>query len=128
VRVLSVNVDQQLADLAQLGDGCGMRLDERPRAAAGVDDPPHKHIPGSASNALRSSQACAPFVPRGETRRSPRACLQPGRTDCASAALAEHQRQRIDENRFARAGSPVSTLKPLEELELRCSTMTKCGW
>ena len=118
VFVLAVNIDQMLARLAQLRERHGAAVDERARAAAAVDHAPHQ----TRAIVTRKFVVGEPGLQRLE-----RSGLELGADlaflgalphDARVAALAEHHRQRVDQDRFAGAGFAGEHREAGRELEI----------
>jgi len=107
VRVLAVDIDELVAHLAQLRQRCRGAIDEGLAAAAGVDSPAQQH--GAAVVVFHVARQFALGQPRiqrwvgveggtdaGTCRAfADHACVGP---------FTQHQGERVDEDRLARAG------------------------
>ena len=104
MRMLAMDIDQPLARLAQLAEGRRPAVDESARAPALVDDPPQQHQAGIALEFGRAQPqrelGQRLDVEFGADVRAFAARAHHG----GIAALAQGQRQSVDEDGFAGAG------------------------
>ena len=105
VGVLAVDVDEELADFAQLLGGRRRTVDVAARAAAGIEDAPQDQffIPVEIVGRQPFADRRQPGDVEGRRHLGPFAA---GAHDTGVGALAERQRQRIDQDRLARPGFP----------------------
>jgi hypothetical protein len=101
VRMLAVDVDQHLAELAQLGERGAGAVDERARAAVRVDHATQHHGVLGIERVLVEPARDA--VVRRELGGDVGAAAA-GAHDARIGALAEGERQRVDQDRLAGAG------------------------
>ena len=109
VSMLAVNVDEHLAELAELRERGGRAVDEGARAAAGIEHAAQQHaavlFQRERLRLQPGFEIGARFGVGGELRGDVGARL-PGAHHAGVATLAHGQGQRVDQDRFARAGLP----------------------
>ena len=117
VKVLAVDVDQQLPKGLELLNRNGVAIDECARAAIGIDD--------SSQQALVVFVQRLFFEPGAGTRDSGHVefgaelgTLRTRAHELAAASFAEHQAERVDENGLAGAGFTGQNRHPGFELDL----------
>ncbi len=103
VRMLAVNIDQQLAEKLQRADGDGDAIDEGARATIRAHDPAQYALTFRVFNLQRLQCLFQRGGSPGLEHRADLGPLAPGAHRLAAAAAARHQRQRVDQNGFARA-------------------------
>jgi hypothetical protein len=119
VRVLTVDVEQHFTERTQLSDGARMPVDERARTAVPIDQPTHQ------TGALISIEAGL-GKPRAHRRsrrielelRTDFGLLRAAANHVCVAPLAQHERECVDQDGFARAGLAGQHGKARLEFEL----------
>src|SRR5690606_25443179 len=117
VRVLAVDVDEQRADVLQVRERNRPVVHERARAAFLADDPPER-----AAVLVFEAELLEPRE-RGMARRALEQHADLGALgavadDARVRAIAEHEAERVDENRLARARLAGHDAHAVAELEL----------
>jgi hypothetical protein len=118
--VLAMDVDQQFADLAQLAEGGRQPIDVGARAAAGFDDAAQQQC--FVRFVVVGAQPCTHRVARADFLQVELGSdLRPLRADahqCRIAALAQRQRQRVDQDGLAGTGLAGERAEAGIEVEL----------
>ena len=98
--MLAVDVDEPLADFAHLAHGDGRGVDPGARASLDVDRAPQEHRVALFKARVLKPASCA----RHDRKlRAHLGALAPLADYVGVAAGAEHELQRVDQNRLARA-------------------------
>ena len=121
---LSLDLDQRIAELAQQTDRDRLVVDEGPATAVGAEQAAqHQQVVLGLDLAL--FQDCPRRVPGSELEDgSDRGLLGAGAQQPGVRAVAEREPQRVEQDRFAGAGFPVSTQSPLSKDKSRRSIRT----